>query len=164
MNGNSLAAALYQARADWMAALKAVRTRFGNVVPVAIIEGFLVQERGMPPEQASRVRLAELPLLLSHRPAPRWDEDSRSLWLGRHLLKQFKQPAEWQTRLLKDFAEKNWPERIGNPLPLRDNHAIDRVLLKDTVRKLNGGLRGLRFALDGTGEGVRWLIHWDELF
>jgi hypothetical protein len=92
---------------------------------------------------------------------PYWDAQSRRLWLGAILLKEFRQPAPNQTRLLDVFQEKGWTiphiEDPLSPAPGDTEQDIKRRL-HDTIRNLNRGLPPgtIRFRGDGTGQGVRW--------
>jgi hypothetical protein len=51
------------------------------------------------------------------RLVPFWDAETRELWLGEHLVKRFRQPAENQVRILAAFEEENWPKSLSDPLP-----------------------------------------------
>ncbi len=85
---------------------------------------------------------------------PKWDPERRELSFNGTRCKSFRQPAPNQTRILVTFEECGWPSRIDDPIP---PNAVDRRdRLADTVRGLNKGCTGIRFELDGTGEGVIW--------
>jgi hypothetical protein len=82
---------------------------------------------------------------------PRWDTDRRELWCGPKLCKRYRRPARRQDRILATFEELGWPARVDDPL--------DRGLLRKTLDNLNSGLPPdcpIRFAGDGTGEGILW--------
>jgi hypothetical protein len=92
---------------------------------------------------------------------PLWDPECRRLWLGRRLLKEFRQPAPNQTRLLDAFQESGWAaQHIDDPLPRADWEGEEdaRRRLHETVKNLNRSLPAgtLWFRGDGTGQGVRW--------
>jgi hypothetical protein len=94
-------------------------------------------------------------------PLPYWDEDSRRLWLGGLLLRQFRQPAPHQTTLLAAFQEEGWHSgHIDDPLSLEPGEGPDdaRKRLRETIHNLNQSLPAgtIRFRGDGTGEGVWW--------
>ena len=93
---------------------------------------------------------------------PLWDEGSRRLWLGGTLLKEFRQPAPNQTKLLVVFQEQGWAAaHIDDPLPLADDErdADAKRRLHETIKDLNRGLPPgtIRFRGDGTGQGVLWV-------
>lgn len=77
--------------------------------------------------------------------------------VGGSLIKQFIWPAENQELILAAFEEQGWPTRIDDPLPLRDGVCPKRRL-HDTIKCLNRKriVAHIRFAGDGTGQGVRW--------
>lgn len=89
---------------------------------------------------------------------PKWNPIRRELWLGGSLIKQFRQPAGNQEKVLAAFEEEGWPERIDDPLsPNREIEPKKR--LRDTVNALNGSHKTkdlIVFEADGTGEGVLW--------
>jgi hypothetical protein len=88
---------------------------------------------------------------------PRWESQRQELWFGGKLVKQFRFPSANQVTILAAFQEDGWPSRIDDPLPC---HAeIDsRRRLNDTIRSLNRSRihAVLRFAGDGSGEGILW--------
>src|SRR5947209_513904 len=91
---------------------------------------------------------------------PRWNRKTRELRLGSALLKRFGRKAPLQELILEAFEEQDWKKRIDDPLPgdvdIRNAH----LRLRDTIKRLNHGLRdtALRFHGDGTGEAIRWEI------
>jgi hypothetical protein len=94
-------------------------------------------------------------------PLPSWDADGRRLWLGERLLKQFRQPAPNQTRLLDVFEEYGWVNpHIDDPLPPRNGETEDdgKRRLHETLKNLNRKLPAgtIRFRGDGTGQGINW--------
>jgi hypothetical protein len=93
------------------------------------------------------------------RPRPHWDA-GRRLWLGKQLLKWFRQPASNQTTLLDAFEEQGWSVHIDDPLPRQDaeEEQDSKRRLHDTIRNLNRNLppNTIRFRGDGTGQGVLW--------
>lgn len=88
---------------------------------------------------------------------PRWEPQRQELWFDGKLVKQFRIPSANQVTILSAFQEDGWPSRIDDPLPC---HAeIDsRRRLNDTIRSLNRSRihAVLRFAGDGSGEGILW--------
>ncbi len=95
------------------------------------------------------------------RPLPRWEPQSRRLWLGHVLVKDFRQPAPYQTRLLDVFQEQGWrPQHSDDPLPRAAGEGEEeaRRRLRETIKNLNRSLPAgtLRFRGDGTGQGVIW--------
>lgn len=89
---------------------------------------------------------------------PCWDGRVRELtWRGR-LVKRFRTPADCQEAILSAFQEEGWPPRIDDPLGRGVGRQAPRLRLRDAVRALNARQRDVRvrFAQDGTGEGVRW--------
>ena len=93
--------------------------------------------------------------------SPRWDDLLRTLFVGEHVIKQFRQPAPTQIRILTAFEEEQWVLKIDDPLPPvkgKTNGAI-KQRLRSAVQDLNRGQNGqfkVRFSLDGTGQGVFW--------
>jgi hypothetical protein len=87
---------------------------------------------------------------------PHWNDDLRELSFGGTVCKRFRQPAQHQTRILKEFQEAGWPPKVDDPLPYTsENKRHDR--LTNAVKKLNQQeLPLLRFELDGTGQGILW--------
>lgn len=74
---------------------------------------------------------------------PRWDMSWRRLYLGKRLIKEYRQPAPLQTAVLGAFELKGWPmEPITNPLA-REDHEPEveaRRRLHETVKNLNRGM------------------------
>jgi hypothetical protein len=67
---------------------------------------------------------------------PRWDAQSRQLWVGPRLVKSFRQPAPAQETILAAFQEEGWPFSIDDPLPPK--RGVDsRERLHDTIKRLN---------------------------
>jgi hypothetical protein len=94
-------------------------------------------------------------------PLPSWDSRSRRLWLGNQLLKEFRQPAPHQTRLLDVFEEQGWLHaHIEDPLSAdeQENEGDAKRRLHETLKNLNRTIppRTIRFRGDGTGQGIRW--------
>lgn len=92
---------------------------------------------------------------------PYWDTQSRRLWLGGILVKEFRQPAPNQTMLLAVFQEQGWATaHIDDPLPCQREETEEdaKHRLQETVKNLNRGLSPgtIRFRGDGTGQGVLW--------
>lgn len=96
------------------------------------------------------------PIISPQTFTPRWDAALRTLLLGEHVIKHFKQPAQNQETVLAAFEDEGWPRRIDDPL--RPNpDIVPKVRLRETVKALNDAHRinGLiSFEMDGTGEGV----------
>jgi hypothetical protein len=90
-------------------------------------------------------------------PSPRWDHESRVLYLGGQVVKRFKRPSPNQDRVLSAFEEEGWPNRIYDPLPPKDE-VVTKNRLHATIKwlNLNQETRLLRFRGDGTGECVCW--------
>src|SRR5262249_51460437 len=112
--------------------------------------------------EASRVRLTKIgkPEAAGQEETPkplrpRWDAERGVLWYGEQRAKTFKQPADNQRVLLDTFEEEGWPPHIDDPLT-GDNKIDRRQRLADACHRLNHNEAGLRFALDGKGEGVLW--------
>ena len=91
---------------------------------------------------------------------PKWNPNRRELTVRDVVIKRYRQPAANQVRLLTEFQEIGWPERIHDPLPY-DRHIDPKQRLRDTVYCLNTHhvTRDLiRFEMDGSGEGVLWKL------
>src|SRR5262249_27697574 len=83
---------------------------------------------------------------------PRWDGETRKLWLGVKLLKSFdKNPARNQIDVIEAFDRENWALSVASPFK-------DKETQKQACKFLNRTLpRGtIRFGGDGSGEGLRW--------
>lgn len=98
---------------------------------------------------------------LSTGSLPHWDSQSRRLWLGGLLVKEFRQLAPNQTCLLDVFQEQGWATaHIDDPLPSLPGETEEsaKQRLQETIKNLNRGLLPgtIRFRGDGTGQGVRW--------
>jgi hypothetical protein len=88
---------------------------------------------------------------------PDWDDGRRELRWGGALIKRFRLPAANQTSILSAFQEEGWPAHIDDPLP--QVAGLDpQARLHDAIKGLNRHQvrRLLRFAADGTGEGIIW--------
>jgi hypothetical protein len=75
------------------------------------------------------------------------------------LVKRFKYVARNQELVLDAFEEEDWPFRIDDPPPPRQE--IDcKLRLRDTIAKLNRHRQStvIRFSGDGTGRGIRWQV------
>jgi hypothetical protein len=90
---------------------------------------------------------------------PEWDREQQQLRVGKLIVKQFKVPAPNQTVILEAFQEEGWPVRIDDPLPRHAGQDAKRRL-NDTITTLNRhhACRLIRFAGDGSGEGIRWMF------
>jgi hypothetical protein len=94
------------------------------------------------------------------RRRPRWDARRRQLWLGKVLLKEFRQPAPYQTALLDAFQRRGWSSQfVKNPLEPMPGEGTEEAQrrLHDTIKNLNRGLPAgtIRFRGNG-GTGVWW--------
>jgi hypothetical protein len=98
-------------------------------------------------------RLEHLAELQHRLAAPRWDENSRSLWLGQVLIKKFTKPAPNQVIVLQAFEEERWPNRIFDPL--KPGHIADVV---KSLNRKHVTPNIIRFGRDGSGEGIRWYV------
>jgi hypothetical protein len=88
---------------------------------------------------------------------PIWDSSRHELWLGNHLIKQFKHRSPNQEIILAAFQEEGWPVSVRDPLrPLQEVDSKRR--LNDTIKSLNHHQvkEMMRFRGDGTGEGIIW--------
>lgn len=88
------------------------------------------------------------------RDKPHWNGDTGELTIGGKLAKtiRYLRQAKNVVRILTEFTECDWPERIDDPLP----GGRDTERLKNTLDSLNRNLSLIRFSGDGTGEGIRW--------
>ena len=88
---------------------------------------------------------------------PHWDQQRRVLCVGGQIVKRYRRPSPNQEAVLRAFEGEGWPYRIDDPLP-PDGETPPKIRLHDTIRWLNRHQehRLLRFAGDGTGEGVCW--------
>jgi hypothetical protein len=110
----------------------------------------------LPLARAARSQHGREPL-----PLPSWDAQTRRLWLGNRLLKEFRQPAPHQTRLLDVFEKQGWLHgHIADPLFAREHESEQdaKRRLHETLKNLNRALpaRTIRFRGDGTGQGIFW--------
>ena len=89
--------------------------------------------------------------------APRWDGLRRELLVDGQVVKRFRVPAPNQIAILAAFEEEGWPPRVFDPLPPQEEQDPKRRL-HESIKALNGHhrVRLIRFAGDGTGEGVLW--------
>jgi hypothetical protein len=82
---------------------------------------------------------------------PRWNEVTRELWFGSHLLKKYKRnPAKNQIDVIEAFHRECWPRSVLDPFN-------DARKLNQTIRDLNMGLtvKAIRFTGTGTTD-VAW--------
>jgi len=88
---------------------------------------------------------------------PHWDAETRTLSVGRRMVKRYRVPSKNQETVLAAFQEEGWPRRINDPLPYRAGLKA-KYRLHFTIGRLNRcGLESfIRFFGDGTGEGVCW--------
>ena len=88
---------------------------------------------------------------------PRWECESRVLYLGEWIVKRYKRPSPNQDFVLSAFQEEGWPSKIYDPLPPKEEVVV-KNRLHATIKwlNLNQENRLLRFRGDGTGEAVCW--------
>lgn len=96
-------------------------------------------------------------LVIPQNQRPTWDPDRKELWFGPHVVKRFRFQSPNQETILIVFHEEGWPAKIDDPLPPVPNQT-SRQRLHDAIKNLNRHRlnRVIRFAGDGTGEGVLW--------
>jgi hypothetical protein len=83
---------------------------------------------------------------------PRWDGETRTLYLGDVVVKTFdRNSATNQLDLIEAFEREGWPSSVADPF--RNRRRLD-----ETMRYWNSSNGGefIKFGGDGTGEGVRW--------
>ena len=116
---------------------------------------------GESPEAADELtpqaESALLPRESSRGRTPTWDRDRQELRVGNIVVKRFTIPAFGPEVLLAAFEEKQWPRRIDDPLPARDDSS-HASRLQEAINALNRRqIRQLvRFVCDGNGQGVQW--------
>jgi hypothetical protein len=90
---------------------------------------------------------------------PRWNAETRTLFLGHEVVKRFKQPAGNQGVILVAFQSQGWPHCISDPLPLHNCHN-PKERLHDAIKNLNHAQENpiIHFTGDGTSRGVCWKI------
>ena len=110
-----------------------------------------------PQASPSRTTVESQPPVVPKDQRPTWDTDRKELWFGPHLIKRFRFQSPNQETILTVFHEDGWPSKIDDPLPPVPNQT-SRQRLHDAIKNLNRHRlsRMIRFAGDGTGEGVRW--------
>jgi hypothetical protein len=88
---------------------------------------------------------------------PRWDQERRTLSVGGHVVKQFREPSPNQEAILQAFHEEEWTCRIDDPLPPNGDQD-PKYRLHHTIQRLNNHQQYpfIRFRGDGTGQGVCW--------
>jgi hypothetical protein len=91
---------------------------------------------------------------------PRWDCESRALWFGNAVIKEFKVPAGNQEAVLNAFEEDGWPPFIDDPLPPRTGIDSKRRL-HDTIIRLNRSHRHDFVRFHGNGNGLA--AHWERV-
>ncbi len=88
---------------------------------------------------------------------PRWDKETRKLWFGDQVSKEYRQAAKNQESILGAFEDENWPAHIDDPITGDADLKTDKAQrLGDAVRGLNNNNTFLHFERDGTGQGVNW--------
>jgi hypothetical protein len=90
-------------------------------------------------------------------PIPHWDGLRRTLVAAGIAIKEFRQPAPDQIRVLETFEEEHWTYRIDDPLPCLPGRN-PKQRLHVTIANLNRNQRKvlIQFKGDGTGQGVCW--------
>lgn len=90
---------------------------------------------------------------------PRWDSEARRLWWGKHLVKEFHQPAANQELVLAALEEEGWPPQIDDPLP-KTPDVDPKVRLHDTIKALNRHQLYpiLHFGSFANGQAIRWSV------
>jgi hypothetical protein len=88
---------------------------------------------------------------------PRWDGQSRALYLGEQIVKQYAVPAPNQEIVLTAFQEQQWAQYIDDPIPPAPEQN-QKIRLRDTIKCLNAHQQNrlIRFHGNGTGERIRW--------
>ncbi len=88
---------------------------------------------------------------------PVWDRDRRTLFFRNQPVRTVRSltVATHVVAILDAFQSLGWPHRIASPLA---DHA-DAQRLREAVANLNRGLTRIRFASDGSGEGIEWRVH-----
>jgi hypothetical protein len=104
--------------------------------------------------QECRTELWRSSQIVSETVKPIWDPQRRELKYGNAVVKQFRQRAKNQEKVLAAFHKRNWRARIEDPLPA-DPDIDTRQRLADAVRGLNCNDH-IIFELDGTSRGVLW--------
>lgn len=88
---------------------------------------------------------------------PFYDQQRRTLFFGKRVVKRFRVPAVNQELILRAFEEEGWPPQIFDPLP--QTPGIDpKKRLHDAIYRLNihQECALLAFAGDGTSNGLLW--------
>jgi len=100
----------------------------------------------------------QCPLGYHDAETPHWDSDTHTLRVGADVVKQFKQPARNQERILATFEEMRWPRHVDDPLPPA-GEVPAKVRLRFTIWRLKRRhkKKRLTFSGDGTGEGIFWV-------
>lgn len=111
---------------------------------------FLAALEGSPFEEAEALlRMGSL--------VPRYDAEERRFTWGRHLLKQFRQPAVNQELIVLTAEELLWPAWFDDPLG-RGGVGHPKKRLHDAIQDLNRrqGSYLVHFKGDGSGARVGW--------
>lgn len=105
----------------------------------------------------TRGSLERIPPPVGRESRPQWDDSRKELWFDGVLVKKFRFRSPNQEMVLMGFEEEGWPAKLDDPLPPVPNQT-SKQRLHDAIKNLNRHHlhRVLRFAGDGTGEGVRW--------
>ena len=91
--------------------------------------------------------------LQSRRPHPVWNHETGKLIFEGEIIRSVRTGVGRHiTKILDAFEEDGWPDRIDSPILKTDAGMVHR----DAIRKLNDGLRAIRFRSDGTGDGICW--------
>lgn len=88
---------------------------------------------------------------------PHYNKERRVFSWGRHILKDFHQPAQNQELILCAAEELNWPEFFDDPLPPVPGKNCKKRL-HHTIQDLNRHQHPyfIHFKGDGTGTGIGW--------
>ena len=92
---------------------------------------------------------------------PRWDEITKQLYVGKHLIKNLVKcsPAFGQLRILKEFEDAGWPTFLQDPFGDKGTGKFE-VTTNETVSGLNKNQKTtgvLRFHIHNK-VGIRWEI------
>jgi hypothetical protein len=91
------------------------------------------------------------------RRIPFWDNEKRTLFFHKKIIKVFRTRAQNQLKIIKKFETEGWRDRIDNPLSKKNDEA-SRTQLYQALKRLNSNQKqaNIRFRCDGTGHGIIW--------
>jgi hypothetical protein len=137
--------------------LGAKRRRFGKLDGLLFPDNscFVLTDTG-----AGAARMLQAETILAVAEVPCYDGDLRELWLGRALIKRFRQPAPDQHTILSAFEELAWPPHLDDPLSPHHYGRDAKLRLRDAISRLNRHQQHplLRFRGDGRGQGILWQL------